>query len=165
MPHSPPITVAEFKARFVRDFKYGSGPDQVMDSDLNVAFTDALTAFNPALFSTEDGKTAFLYASAHFLVTNVQAVGGLQAKPEGLGIENQAEHAVSSKSVSGISISYVDIPDIVKKSVILRQFWKTEYGKKYLAMLTPKLVGPFSAILGPKPPDAGVSPNVPFTDL
>ena len=162
MASLPPVTKDDFKARFVRDFKYGAGSDKVMDTDINSAMADALTVFNPSLFSTDDGKTAFLYATAHFLVTNVQAVGGLQAKPEGLGIQNEAEGMISNKSLGGISINYIEPPAMVVKSPVLRQFWSTAYGQKYLGMLVPKLVGPFGAILGHS--DTGPGPSVPFAE-
>jgi hypothetical protein len=162
MASTPPVTIADFKARFVRDFKYGSGPDRVMDSDINSAMADAMAVYNPTLFTTDGGKVAFLYATAHFLVTNVQAAGGLGACNVGLGVENESEGVLSGKSVGGVSLNYIQPPDIVTKNPVLLQFWKTDYGQKYLAMLVPKLVGPFSAVLGRK--DAGVGPDVPFTD-
>ena len=162
MASLPPATKDDFKSRFARDFKYGAGPDKVMDADIDTAMADAMTMFNSALFSTADGKIAFLYATAHFLVTNVQAVGGLQAKPEGLGIQNEAEGMIAGKGVGGISISYVQPPELVTKSPALRQFWSTAYGQRYLGMVVPKLVGPFGAILGHS--DTGPGPDVPFSD-
>lgn len=162
MASLPPATKDDFKSRFARDFKYGAGSDKVMDADIDAAMADAMTMFNSALFSTADGKTAFLYATAHFLVTNVQAVGGLQAKPEGLGIQNEADGMVAGKGVNGINISYVQPPDMVVKSPALRQFWSTMYGQRYLGMLVPKLVGPFGAIYGHS--DTEGSPDVPFAE-
>jgi len=158
-----PATTAEFKARFARDFTYGPGADRVMDGDIANAMTDANAMFNAALFTAADGKTAFLLAVAHFVVSNIQAAGGLGTSG-GLGIENEAAGVVTQQSVGGASLSFMDPPDIVKKSPSLLQFWKTDYGRKYLAMVTPRIVGAFGAVYGPKAPDTSESPDVPFAD-
>ena len=164
MATQPPVTAADFKARFARDFKFGKGTDQVMDSDIANAIADAQTLFNPALFSTADGKVAFLYATAHFVVSNVGAAGGLQAKTEGMGIENQADGIYTGKGVGGVSVNFLEPPPIVKNSPALYQFWRTDYGQRYLSMLAPKLVGTFGSVLGPRQPDVDVTPDIPFTD-
>jgi len=164
MATTPPATTADFKERFARDFRFGSGSDKVMDSDIANASLDASALYNPALFSTADGKVAFLYAMAHFVVSNVGAAGGLQAKPEGLGIQNQADGIYTGKGVSGVSVNFLEPPDIVKNNPSLYQFWKTDYGQRYLGMLVPKLRGAVGCILGPRQADANVVPDIPFTD-
>jgi hypothetical protein len=163
MTSQPPATVADFKAYFVRDFKYGDGTDRVTDADISRAISEAVGLYNPALFTTEIGKTAFLYAAAHFLVTNVQAAGGLQGRPEGLGIDNQAQGILSSKSVGGVNISLVEPPDFVKRSAPLQQFWLTDYGKRYLSYLGPRIIGAIGAVEGPLQVGEGGA-NIPFTD-
>jgi len=162
MASTPPVTIADFKTRFVRDFKYGTGLDKVMDSDISAAMTDALTMFNPSLFSTADGKVAFLYATAHYLVINVQAAGGLGSNNQGLGVGNESEGTLSGKSVGGVSLNFISPPDIVSKNPTLLQFWKTDYGQKYLGMLVPKLVGPFGYVYGEQ--EAGDGSSVPFAE-
>ena len=164
MTATPPVTTAEFKARFKRDFIYGTGTDSVTDGDITNAFNDALTFFNSALFTTEDGKLAFLYASAHFLVTSIQAAGGLQGQPEGSGIDNQAQGILTNKSVGGVSVGILEPPDFIKSSATLQQFWATDYGRKYLAILQPRITGNVSAVEGRLESDVENSPDVPFAD-
>ena len=161
---APPATVADFKARFVRDFVYGKGTDTVQDADITAAINDAMTAYNPALFSGNEVPAAFLYAAAHFLVTNIQAVGGLSGIPTGRGILNQSEGALSSKGAGGLNISYVEPPSRVKDSPQLLQFWTTTYGQRYLGMVVPKMVGAVGAVDNPRYADAVVVPDVPYAD-
>lgn len=161
---TPPATLADFKLRFERDFKFGTGKDTVMDADIVNAMQDAMTVFNPALFSAADGWKGFLQLTAHFVRINVEAVGGLQAVPEGLGIENQAEQVLSSAGVSGVSKSYVDPPEFIKKIPLLLQLWLTTYGQKYVAMVQPKLVGNVGVVRGPVDAGSTGTPDVPFTD-
>ena len=161
MASQPPVTLAEFKAQFDRDFVYGVGLDTVRDSDITRAFNDAVPLFNGALFDTSTGKLAFLHSAAHFLVTNIQAVGGLSVHKFGLGIENQADQVMSSKGVGGVSLSFVEPPPTVKNNPNLLQFWNTTYGQRYLSFLLPKLVGSFSVVEGPLSPDT-VGPDIPF---
>jgi len=167
MAPTPPATLADFKTRFNRDFKYGDGLDQVQDNDIQNAMSDAVPLFNPSLFSTADGKTAFLFAAAHFLVTNVQTAGGLETKTTGQGFNNAPEEILSSKSVGGVNMGIVEPPDIIKRSPALYQFWTTGYGRRYIGMLVPRLVGPFGAVMGRAEADtgAGITPSVPFAEF
>lgn len=160
----PPATLNDFKKRFARDFKYGSGPDTVMDSDIANAMQDALLVFNPGLFSVADGWLGFLYIVAHYVRINIEAAGGLALQNEGLGTENQAEQVLSGAGISGVSKNYVEPPDWVKRIPILQQFWLTTYGQKYVAMVQPKLVGNVGAVMGPSDFIGGTTPRVPFTD-
>jgi len=165
MAATPPATLAEFKTRFTRDFKFGDGPDKVMDSDITNAMADAMPVFNPALFDTATGKLAFLMASAHFVVTNVQAAGGPSGRSHGLGLENSPEEIITGKNVGGINLSIEGPPEFVTKNSVLRQFWTTDYGRRYLAMVEPRLRGAFGVVEGPLAPDAGVPPGIPYTEL
>jgi hypothetical protein len=167
MAPTPPATLTDFKSKFARDFQYGDGLDKVTDGDINNAMTDARSLFNPSLFSTDDGKLAYLYATAHLLVTNVQAAGGLKAGlPAGLGMQNSPEDIISQRSVGGVSFSSIDPPEFVMKSTLLRQFWSTDYGRRYLMMLEPKLKGAFGVVGGPHEIDTedGSTPSVPFSE-
>ena len=159
-----PATIADFKARFSRDFLYGPGFNVVRDDDINAAFVDATAIFNTQLFSGDDSKTAFLYASAHFVVTNINAAGGLADRPNGLGITNEAQDIIASRSVGGVNYSSVEPPAFVTKSEALRQFWHTDYGRRYLSMLQPRLVGVVGVVVGPRPADIESPSTVPYAE-
>lgn len=162
---TPPATVAEFKTQFDRDFVYGPGLDKVRDGDIDRAMADAQPYYNPALFSTADGKQAFLYASAHFLVTNIQGVGGLApagAPNLGGGIENQGDQVTSNKGAGGLSVGNVAPPDFIKNNPNLLQFWTTTYGQRYAGMVAPRCVGNVGVVSGPVSPGAIGTPNIPY---
>lgn len=161
---TPPATLPDFKKRFARDFKYGSGTDTVMDSDITNAMIDAMAVFNPVLFSVADGWLGFLFLSAHYVRLNIEASGGLQALGEGLGVENQAEQVLTGASVNGVNKNYLEPPDWIKRIPLLQQLWLTTYGQKYCAMVQPKLVGNVHVVAGPRDFGAVGTPNVPFTD-
>lgn len=167
MPPSLPATLADFKARFNRDFQYGTGLDKVTDIDIDNAMTDAASMFNPSLFNTADGKLAFLFATAHFVCSNVQAAGGLSVGPtKGLGIGNVPQEIQTNAGVGGVSAGFLEPPDIVKMNPSLFQFWSTDYGRRYMGMLVPKLRGAFGVVLGRSEIDTrpGSTPNVPFVE-
>ena len=152
---TPPLVVADFKAFFTRDFVYGTGLEKVRDADIQKGLNLASTIFNPCLFDTTDvggGATeanmAYLYASAHFLVLDLRAAGGLTKKNLGKGARAQGEGPLGSASVSGVSTSYV-WPSRVTDNATLFQLTKTPYGQAYLQILTPKLVGNVALVLGP----------------
>lgn len=134
------ITVADFKAHFVRDFSYGSTSDTVMDADISKAFTEASVNFNTALFSTDDQiKMAFLYLAAHYLVSDLQnAVAGLN---------QNSPNIVASRSVGSVSESYA-IPEAYLKDPTIAYLSKTGYGQKYLSLVLPALVGNVASVAG-----------------
>lgn len=136
-----PVSVAEFKTKFDRAFPFGSGLDAVRDSDINSAFDDALLVYNPALWSTADGKVAFLYLSAHYVAVMIQATGGLKSSVGAEGVDNRSNGITASKTVGSVSVSYEALAEQIKKIPALMPFWETEYGKRYVQMLLPKLVG------------------------
>jgi len=142
-----PATVAEFKAQFDRDFIYGSGKETIRDQDISKALTEATSVFNADLWDTSELKPAFLYASAHFLVLNIQMAGGLNPSPTGKGIDNRGGGITQSKSVAQVSIQY-GIPQTVLESPILNQFLRSDYGLRYLQMITPRLVGNVAVVGG-----------------
>ena len=110
---------------------------------------DALLLYNSGLWSTADGKIAFMFMAAHFLVTTLQAAGGLCSEVSGEGATNRGTGVISNKSVGAVSLGYVDPPERVKRNANLMIFWETEFGKRYIAMLTPKLVGNVGVVSGP----------------
>lgn len=164
---TPPVTAQAFKAAYglpaARDFKFGNGPDTVMDADVSRAFDDAMLVYNPSLFSIPEGQKAFMYLVAHFIRTNIQAVGGLQVKPEGLGVENQGEQVLASAGVSGVSQGFVEPPERVKRNPVFLQLWVTTYGQKYVGMAMLKTIGAVGTVSGPIDPGTVAIPNVPFT--
>lgn len=163
---TPPATLEDFKTRYgKRDFVFGDGTDKVTDADIANAMIDAMTVFNPRLFSVADGWVAFQYLVAHFLRTNIEAVGGLQACPEGLGVENQGEQVLTGGSVSGVSSNYLDPPDWIKRFPLLQQLWLTKYGQQYCFVVQPKIMGNVHAVSGPRDFGTIGTPSVPFTEF
>lgn len=157
MAATPPVSAADFKAQFDRDFKFGVGLDSVRDSDITKAFNNALAVFNTDLWETESLNLAFLYASAHFLVVGLQSAGGLvPVAGVGRGARNRSDGVTISKTVGAVSMSYVEPPPFVKNHAGLLPFWETEYGKMYCQLLGPRLIGASCTIAGEV--DPGVYP-------
>lgn len=160
MGSTPPATVSLFKVQFSRDFSYGPGLNQVRDIDIQQALNVASTMFNPSLFDTtligvapaitSESLMAYLYASAHFLVTSLQAAGGLNGVGRGLA-SSQGEGIITSKSAGGVSVS-MEYPAVITSSAALFQFTKTTYGQLYLQILIPRMVGNVAAVLGETQP-------------
>lgn len=154
---TPPATVANFKAQFTRDFVYGTGLEAVRDVDIQGALNIASSLFNPCLFDltpigvtpniTSEALICYLNAAAHFLVTSLQAVGGLGAVRLGGGVFSQGEGNITGKSVGGVNVSF-SWPSSITDSPVLFQFAKTAYGQAYLQVLATKLVGNVGAVLG-----------------
>ena len=154
---SYPATVAEFKARFIRDFVYGDGLETVRDEDINTAMVQGNALFNGDLWSsTDESKNAFLLVAAHCLVLNVQMAGGLNPRPSGQGINNKGGGIQQSKSVGQVSVNYA-IPQDVANSPALNQFMRTDYGQQYLQLVAPRIVGNVAFINGPN--DTGIEQN------
>lgn len=130
------ITKDDFKAHFFRDFKYGTyseNCDTITDDDLDKAFAEAKVNFNPALWSDqEELKIALLYATAHYLVSDIQ-----MAKE---GVNSSSAFPVNSRGVGSVNESY-QVPTWVTSSPYLSHFALTRYGLKYCSLLRPRLVG------------------------
>lgn len=146
------ITIADFKARFYRDFKYQevSTPaiptvydsDFIQDQDIQNAFNDAQPLLNQGLFSDSATiTTGYLYLTAHCLSLNIKAADG------GVNSTGTGAFPVQSRSVGSVSESYL-IPDAYKDDPILAQYAQTAYGQKYLAMVLPLLRGNMTGIYG-----------------
>lgn len=144
---SLPATVTDFKTQFDRDFIYGTGKETVRDSDITRALTEATSVFNSDLWSSDELKPAFLYAAAHFLVLNVQMAGGLAAAPSGKGVDNHGGGVTQSKSVAQVNIAYA-IAEKFQNDPILSQFLRTDYGQRYLQMVSTRLVGNVAVVSG-----------------
>ena len=137
------VTKDDFKAHFFRDFKYGTmseGCGIVTDEDLDKAFFEAKINFNAGLWDTQEQlKLALLYATAHYLVCDLQ-----MAKE---GVDSSSAFPVNSRSVGSVSESYT-IPDWVSKSPYLSFFASTRYGLKYCSLIRPRLVGNVAVFAG-----------------
>ena len=141
-----PIIVADFKTYFDRDFTYGTTLASVRDVDITKALAQANALFNPALWEEgTDLEIAFELLTAHFLVTNINAAGGIDGVGRGLG--STGSFPINSKSAGPRSLSYA-IPQDLKDNPILSQFMTTKYGQQYLEMLTPNLIGNVEIALG-----------------
>lgn len=135
-----PVTVAEFKAWFYRDFPYSNDETGIQDTDILKAFAEASMNFNESLFSTDDEKKlGFLYLAAHYLVIDIQnSSQGINGKYEGI---------MSSKSVGSVSVGYT-IPDWVMASPIYSLLSQSKYGMKYLSLIIPLLIGNVGVVKG-----------------
>ncbi len=105
----------------------------IQDSDILRAFNEAKVNFNAALFGDDDTvKMVFLYLAAHYLVIDLNNA----MNPLGLGFMG----LVQSKSVGSVSESYA-LPQWMLNNAILSQYAITGYGRKYLSLIQPYLVG------------------------
>lgn len=157
----PPVTITDFKTYYTREFVYGDGPDRVMDIDITKALNQATFMFNKDLWDATEISIAFLTASAHFLVLNLQSAGGLSAVNRNQGQNSHGQGVIASKSVGQISVNYT-VPDFAINVPALAQFMKTDFGQLYLQMLQPRLIGGVQTMSGPVDPLVG-SPSLPFT--
>lgn len=145
------ITKDDFKAHFFRDFKFqvpmGSqvplancDKSYVKDADIHKAFIEAKVCFNSNLFSESDHiKITFLYLSAHYLVSDIQA--------SRQGLRSKGVDAVTSRSVGAVSESYA-ILERFASDPILSTYTQTRYGQRYLGLLAPLLVGNVQVFTG-----------------
>ncbi len=117
-----------------------SANDFVQAQDITNAFAEAQILFNQAFFSNNAQITlGYLYLTAHFLVTDLRrSNSGLSSRPEML---------VQSRSVGGVTEAYA-IPDQLQNEAILNGYLTTGYGKKYLDMILPQLVGNVGVVCG-----------------
>ena len=105
----------------------------ISDDDILRAFTEARVNFNPSLF--QDNETAtmvFCYLAAHYLVIDLNNA----QNPLAIGFYGFTQ----SKSVGSVSESY-GIPQWIMNDKSLSQYAQTGYGRKYLSLITPYLVG------------------------
>lgn len=105
----------------------------ISDNDIERAFAEAKINFNPSLFN--DNATAemiFYYLTAHYLVIDLNNA----QNPLALGVMGYTQ----SKSVGSVSESY-GIPQWIMNNRILGSYAMTGYGRKYLSIIQPFLVG------------------------
>lgn len=133
-------TIDDFKSYFIRDFPYGTTPDQVMDNDIVKALNLAAVNFNQCLWGNQNTYTiGFLLLSAHFLQINLQA--------SSQGLSGQYSWLVSSKSVGSVSEG-LTIPDRILANPEFAMLSKTRYGAEYLFLLLPQLAGQMFSVPG-----------------
>jgi hypothetical protein len=153
-----PPSVSDFQAYFTRDFNYGSGPTNVTPADIQRGLNEAVMVFNPGLWSsTTEQMVAYLYVAAHFMVLNIQEAGGLSAQNLSRGVQSKGGGTIESKGVGSVNVSFA-VPDFVRQSPILSQFMRTDYGQKYIQLITPRLVGNVTVVAGEFPINAGIVP-------
>lgn len=105
----------------------------ISDTDISRAFVEAKVNFNPRLFpNCEAIRMGFLYLSAHYLVIDLNNA----LNPLALG----ANGFTQSKSVGSVSESY-GLPQWMLNSPIYGLYAQTGYGRKYLSLILPALVG------------------------
>jgi hypothetical protein len=155
---TPPVTVADFKVQFVREFDYGARKDQVLDADITRALNDAGFVFNPSLWIDDtEQNIAYLYSTAHFLVLNLQNAGGLSLENNSAGVNSKGTGPIIAKSVGQVSLNF-QFPEWVLNSPILSGFLTTGFGQRYLQLLTPRCVGAGYVVDG-NSADAGLGDN------
>ena len=104
-----PPTVAQFKAQFPRDFKYGAGTDSVQDSDIQAALNVGQGNFNQRLFRTTipvfttviRGDIAITSPN----VANVSAMTGLQPGQTVVGAGIPSGTTILSIGVNSLVLS------------------------------------------------------------
>ena len=115
--------------------------DYVSNTDIEKAFLQAKSNFNINLFVLNKEidlmKMCFLYLTAHYLIKDLSMSNG-GATSTGL---------MTSKSVGSVSASY-SIPEKILKNPLFSYLIDTEYGKKYLMQIYPRLIGNMFCVKG-----------------
>lgn len=141
-----PIAATDFKSYFDRDFIYGTDMTTVRDVDINNAISRANMFFNDSLWnSSDDIQSAFLLLTAHFLVRALDAGGGLNLL--GAGSRSTGSGPVTQKSAGGMNVSY-SLPAELIENPMLNDLMTTGYGKLYLQLVVPNLIGNFGTAYG-----------------
>lgn len=105
----------------------------IQDSDILRAFNEAKVNFNATLFGDDDTvKMVFLYLAAHYLVIDLNNA----MNPLAVGFMGFTQ----SKSVGSVSESYA-VPQWMLNNRTLSAYAQTGYGRKYLSLIQPYLIG------------------------
>lgn len=114
--------------------------DYLSDNDILRAFKEAKVNFNAGLFEEEEtAKMVFLYLTAHYLIIDLNNA----QNPLAMGFMGFTQ----SKSVGSVSESYA-IPQFMTNNAILSQYATTGFGRKYLSLIQPYLIGNIMLIPG-----------------
>lgn len=134
-------TIADFKAKFFRDFPYGTTFDTVQDQDITNALNSISTLnFNTCLFGFQaDYTLAYLLLAAHYLVLNLRA--------SSQGIAGQYDWMITGKGVGSVNES-IQIPDRILSNPLFAMLSRTPYGAAYLEMMLPMLAGNAVSVRG-----------------
>ncbi len=112
----------------------------VLDADIEKAFSEAKMQFNQALFTSDANiQLGYLYLTAFFLVNDINTANA------GLQIVNS--YPVSSRTVGNVSEKY-EIPDTYLENPQFLFYSSNLYGRKYLSMIQPLLVGNIGIAFG-----------------
>lgn len=127
-------TITDFKAFFVRDFPYGTDPNEnVLDQDIANAFVETGTIINPGLFGSQSAYTlGFELLAAHYLVMSLRS--------SSQGIAGQFSWLQSGRGVGSVSES-ISIPQRLLDNPEFAFLSKTNYGARYLMLILPNLTG------------------------
>lgn len=143
LPHCPELTisVASFKAFFVRDFPFTNNIDTgVTNADIEKAIVQSTCFVNKNLFCTPGSYAqAVLLLAAHFLVTNLRNASQ--------GIASNFTWLESGKAVGNVSQSFT-IPDSILKNPAYSYLSTTGYGAEFLFIIYPKLAGQMFVVRG-----------------
>ena len=105
----------------------------ISDEDISRAFVEASINFNKKMFDDcATFKMVFCYLAAHYLVIDLNNA----QNPLALGFMSMTQ----SKSVGSVSESY-GIPSWIMNDRNLSLYAQTGYGRKYLSLIQPYLVG------------------------
>jgi hypothetical protein len=127
-------SVADFKARFVRDFPYGTDPSiAILDDDIALAFQMTNINFNPCFWADQGSYTqGYLLLSAHYLVMNIRT--------SSQGLNGQFNFTQQSKSVGSVAEAF-GIPQRILDNPDWAMLCKTNYGAMYLQLILPQMAG------------------------
>lgn len=110
-----------------------STDNYISDSDIERAFKEAKVNFNPNFFADDEtAKMVFCYLAAHYLIIDLNNA----SNPLAVGFMGFTQ----SKSVGSVSESY-GIPQWMLNNKMLSSYAQTGYGRKYLSLIQPYLVG------------------------
>lgn len=116
----------------------------VSDLDIEKAFREACVIFNDSYFTSDDDiKLGYLYLVAHYLVKDLTRNDELN-DPSFVGWG-------ASRTVGSVSESYV-IPEFYTKNPAFSYFATTPYGRKYLSLIYPSLIGRVFTVAGATTP-------------
>lgn len=110
-----------------------STDNYISDSNIERAFAEAKINFNPNFFTDDETVImVFCYLAAHYLVIDLNNA----SNPLGMGFMGFTQ----SKSVGSVSESYM-VPTWIQNNRILGQYAQTGYGRKYISLISPYLIG------------------------
>lgn len=116
-----------------------STDNYIQDADILRAFNEAKINFNTSFWKDDEtAEMVFYYLAAHYLVIDLTN----RQNPLLMGYKGMTQ----SKSVGSVSESYA-IPQWMLNNQVLGTYAQTGYGRKYLSLIQPYLIG--NIILSP----------------